>query len=95
MQAIDAQTLATKLSAQTVIIDVREPDEFAAGHIPGATNVPLSEITSRLKEIPNDAYVVCQSGARSAMATQYLASQGIRVINVTGGMLAWPAALEV
>lgn len=95
MQAIDAQTLATKLSAQTVIIDVREPDEFAAGHIPGAKNVPLSEITSRLTEIPNDAYVVCHSGSRSAMATQYLASQGIRVINVTGGMLAWPAALEV
>ena len=94
MENIDTTTLANNLTTNPVIIDVREEDEFAAAHIPGAQNIPLSQMVARHQEIPDGAYVICRSGARSASAQEYLAQQGKRVINVTGGMLAWPGATE-
>ena len=78
-----------------VFIDVRTPEEYAAGHVPGARLIPLDEIEKRLQEIPRDrqVYLYCRSGRRSAKAAEILARHGFANIeNVQGGMLAWMQA---
>ncbi|AKU25479.1 rhodanese-like domain-containing protein [Geobacillus sp. FSL K6-0789] len=78
------------------IIDVREPEEVAAGKIPGAVNIPLGLIEFRMHELDkNEEYIlVCRSGGRSGRAAEFLDSRGYRVINMTGGMLAWEGPVE-
>lgn len=78
------------------IIDVREPGEVAAGKIPGAVNIPLGLIEFRMHELDkNEEYIlVCRSGGRSGRAAEFLDSRGYRVINMTGGMLAWEGPVE-
>ncbi|MCP0887126.1 rhodanese-like domain-containing protein [Ligilactobacillus sp. WILCCON 0076] len=73
------------------VIDVRESDEFAFGHIPHATNLPLSELAEKYQSLAKDKeyYVVCQSGSRSAYACQFLSSNGFNVVNINGGTSAW------
>jgi rhodanese-related sulfurtransferase len=78
-----------------VLIDVREDFEYADGHIPGATLIPLGQIPDRLNEIPTDKTVVavCRSGNRSGQATDFLRKQGFdNVHNMQGGMNAWGQA---
>ena len=73
------------------LVDVREPDEVAAGSLPGAVNIPLGELAFRLDELVPDRRVVlfCRSGGRSAQAAEFLISRGFDdVINLAGGMLA-------
>ncbi|HYK00179.1 MAG TPA: molybdopterin-synthase adenylyltransferase MoeB [Thermoanaerobaculia bacterium] len=75
-----------------VLIDVREPNEWNAGHIPNATHIPLAQVPQRLAEIPKDAEVVmiCRSGGRSGRAQEYLLQNGYtRVKNMIGGMQRW------
>lgn len=81
---------------QLPIIDVRETDEYVRGHVPGAKSMPLSSLGSDYVELDKDTeyYVICQSGARSAMAAQFLAAQGHKVINVMGGTGSWMGELE-
>ena len=88
--AVDAATVPD----DAVLLDVREPDEWAAGHAPGAVHIPLGELASRQDEIPEgeQLYVVCRSGGRSARATQALGHAGYEAVNVTGGMTAWALA---
>ncbi|MFZ5825562.1 MAG: rhodanese-like domain-containing protein [Bacillota bacterium] len=79
------------------MIDVREPDEFAAGHIPGAENFPLSRFTAEFRKLGQDEELalVCRSGNRSGMAQQFLRAQGYsRTRNLTGGMLDWYGPVE-
>ncbi|MGG4406742.1 rhodanese-like domain-containing protein [Geobacillus stearothermophilus] len=78
------------------IIDVREPEEVAAGKIPGAVNIPLGLIEFRMHELDkNEEYIlVCRSSGRSGRAAEFLDSRGYRVINMTGGMLAWEGPVE-
>ena len=73
------------------MLDVRESDEWAAGRAPGATHLPMSELTGRMGELPDTdpLYVVCRSGGRSARVVAYLAGQGYPAVNVAGGMQAW------
>jgi len=80
-----------QLPADAALLDVRESDEWTAGHAPGATHLPMSELTGRIDELPEDdpLYVVCRSGGRSARVVAYLAGQGYPAVNVEGGMLAW------
>lgn len=80
-----------ELPLDAPMLDVRESDEWAAGHAPGATHLPMSELTGRMDELPdaNPLYVVCRSGGRSARVVAYLAGQGYPAINVEGGMQAW------
>lgn len=78
-----------------VFLDVREQDEYDAGHIPGVTLIPLGSVPSRMSEIPKDKTViaVCRSGNRSSQATQYLRDQGFaNVHNMNGGMNEWAQA---
>ncbi len=73
------------------LIDVREPDEFAAGTLPGAVNIPLASLPSRMGELDPQRPVVllCRSGARSTTAAKFLAQGGFdEVVNLAGGMLA-------
>lgn len=77
------------------IVDVREPNEWAAGHLPGAALIPLAELGSRTGEIDptQPVVVVCRSGNRSTTATDLLIRSGFRdVKNLTGGMIAWANA---
>ncbi|WP_010632110.1 rhodanese-like domain-containing protein [Sporolactobacillus vineae] len=73
------------------IIDVREPWEFAKGHIPGAKNISVNELLSRLDEIDKtkDHIIVCHSGNRSGVASAILSAHGYTVKNMAGGMLEW------
>ncbi|MDQ3576585.1 MAG: rhodanese-like domain-containing protein [Actinomycetota bacterium] len=85
---------ATALDADAVLVDVRQPGEWAAGHIESAAHIPMGEVTSRLAELPEGAplYVICRSGSRSARVVEYLRSQGINAVNVAGGMQDWAAS---
>jgi rhodanese-related sulfurtransferase len=76
------------------LLDVREDDEWAAGHAPQATHIPLGELGARAAEVPmdEDVYVICRSGARSGRAAQALNGAGWKALNVAGGMQDWAAA---
>jgi rhodanese-related sulfurtransferase len=76
------------------LVDVREPDEWAAGHAPDAHHLPLGELAVRADEIPRDreVYVVCRIGSRSAQAVAALNHAGWRTTNVSDGMWGWAAA---
>ena len=81
------------LAVDAPLLDVRETDEWVAGHAPTAQHLPMSELTARLGELPADdpLYVICRSGGRSARVVAYLAGQGYPAVNVDGGMQAWSA----
>ena len=74
--------------------DVREAEEFLAGHVRGAVHVPLGELSERLAQLDRGrGYVaICRSGGRAAQATAYLTGLGYDVVNMGGGMKAWHAA---
>jgi rhodanese-related sulfurtransferase len=76
------------------LLDVREMDEWQAGHAPEAVHIPLSELNVRAEEVPGDrdVYVICRSGARSAQAVTAFNDAGWKASNVEGGMHAWHAA---
>lgn len=82
-----------EVPAEAVLLDVRENDEWNAGHAPDARHLPMSEITSRLDEVPDSdpLYVICRVGGRSERVTAFLRQQGYPVVNVDGGMQAWQA----
>jgi rhodanese-related sulfurtransferase len=76
------------------LLDIREDYEWAAGHVPGATHIPLGQLSARADELPADLdiYVICRSGSRSAQVTRALAGGGWHAFNVAGGMQDWAAA---
>jgi rhodanese-related sulfurtransferase len=75
------------------VLDVREPQEWAYGHIEGAVHVPLMELPQRLAELgEQQTLVVCKVGARSAHAVEFLRQQGFDAVNLDGGLLEWEAA---
>lgn len=88
---IDVATLETRIADGGSVVDVREDDEYADGHIPGARLVPLSSVPERVSEFPIDAtvHVVCAMGGRSARAVEFLRAQGIDAVNVVGGTQGW------
>jgi rhodanese-related sulfurtransferase len=75
------------------LLDVREPDEYDAGHAPMATSIPLGELENRIAELPRGVTIVCvcRSGGRSAAAAQGLTAMGLDAVNLAGGMHAWAA----
>lgn len=92
MRRITVKELAS--TRYPVLIDVREPDEYASGHVRGAANIPLGQLRCRMSNVPSvpDVYVICQSGRRSAQATEFLTTEGVSAINVDGGTAAWMQA---
>src|SRR5262249_13725029 len=76
---IEAEALATRPPG-SLILDVREPEEFYHGHVAGATNIPQAELASRLEELPRDRpiFVICQAGLRSRRAAQFLKQAGLQ-----------------
>jgi glyoxylase-like metal-dependent hydrolase (beta-lactamase superfamily II)/rhodanese-related sulfurtransferase len=82
-------------SPQAGLLDVREPEEYAHGHVPGAVNLPQADLATRLAEVPRDrpVYLICQGGFRSLRAGQFLRQRGFEdVVSVKGGTEAWRAA---
>lgn len=77
-----------------ILLDVREDNEWRAGHAPGARHIPLGRLPHRLRDLPPQRMIitVCRSGARSARAAALLASEGREVVNLSGGMHAWVRA---
>jgi rhodanese-related sulfurtransferase len=85
----------TALPEGAYLVDVREHDEWTAGHAPGAVHIPLGEVVARAAEISaadGSVYVVCRAGGRSAQAVGFLVGNGVEAVNVAGGMQAWSAA---
>ncbi|EGL82350.1 SirA-like domain-containing protein [Caldalkalibacillus thermarum TA2.A1] len=95
---IPNEELAQKLNQENItVLDVREPAEYAFGHIPGARSIPLGELEDRLQELnPEETiYVVCRTGNRSDMAAKILADKGFKqVFNVVPGMSEWNGPTE-
>ncbi|NJC68948.1 rhodanese-like domain-containing protein [Planosporangium thailandense] len=86
---------ADEVPAEAYLLDVREDDEWAAGHAPDARHMPMHTVPARLDEIPTDGdvVVVCRSGGRSAQVVAYLLAAGRdNVRNLDGGMMAWARA---
>ncbi|MEN3314227.1 MAG: hypothetical protein V7605_461 [Acidimicrobiaceae bacterium] len=88
---VDVDELDRARAGGSPVIDVRQPDEYDGGHVPGAKLIPLAEVGMRAQEVPADGpvYVICLSGGRSARATEFLRRQGIDAISVAGGTKAW------
>ncbi|WP_396897496.1 rhodanese-like domain-containing protein [Niallia endozanthoxylica] len=79
------------------LIDVREPNEYEAGHILGARNIPLSQLKMRMKELRPDkpVYLYCQSGSRSARAAQFLYKKGYKDLShLQGGFKKWTGRIK-
>jgi rhodanese-related sulfurtransferase len=93
-QTVSATQAAALADGGAVLLDVREPHEWQAGHAPRARHIPLGQLARRAAELPERRAIVtvCRSGARSARAAAMLARNGREVSNLAGGMRAWAHA---
>jgi rhodanese-related sulfurtransferase len=93
-QDIAVEDAARRLEQGALLLDVREVDEWEAGHAPEAQHLPLSTLAAAYESLPADReiVVVCKVGGRSAQAAAFLEIQGYNTTNLDGGMLAWEAA---
>jgi rhodanese-related sulfurtransferase len=84
---------ASRRRDELFLLDVREDDEWNAGHVPGAVHIPMRELGPRQAELPTDRTIlcVCRSGNRSGMVMQALAEAGYQVENLDGGLQSWEA----
>ena len=99
MQPRDVPTVRIdEIPSDAVLLDVREDDEWAAGHAAEAVHIPMNEVLQRLAYDPGPitpeatVVVTCKVGGRSAQVTAWLVHQGYHAVNLEGGMLAWDAA---
>jgi rhodanese-related sulfurtransferase len=88
------EVLSADLPPGAFLLDVREDDEWTAGHAPGAVHLRLGDLGARVAELPRDreVYVICRTGRRSAYAARALAGGGWTAINVADGMTGWAVA---
>lgn len=91
MLEISVQELITRHGEGAYVLDVREPHEYAEGHVPGAVLIPMAELPTRLSDIPDGQpiYVICRSGGRSLTSTRQLRDAGHEAYSVAGGTLGW------
>ena len=91
---VDAAGADEMVAAGALLLDVREPDEWAAGHAPAAVHVPMGQLPGSVGELPTDRPIacICRSGARSGRVTEYLLGFGLDIVNVAGGMQGWAAS---
>jgi rhodanese-related sulfurtransferase len=91
---IEVAVVVPVLDAGALLLDVREPEEWDAGHAPEARHVPLGQLPDRMGELDRSQpiVVICRSGARSALATEWLTTAGFDATNLIGGMQEWAHA---
>jgi rhodanese-related sulfurtransferase len=97
LDATQVKELLDELDTAPLLLDVREPHEFACCRIDGSLHIPMGEIVSRLNELDPDraTVVVCHHGMRSAQVARFLESQGFgQVINLSGGIDAWAREVD-
>lgn len=87
---IGLDDFAAEHSAGAYVLDVREDDEYTAGHVPGAVHIPMGQVGERIDELPQGRIlVICRSGNRSRQVTEFLRSQGHEAVNVSDGTMGW------
>jgi rhodanese-related sulfurtransferase len=91
MREISQDDFTTAHAGGAFVVDVREPAEYVAGHVPGAVLIPMGQLASRIAELPIDepVYVICASGNRSLAMTSMLIRAGYDAYSVAGGTGAW------
>ena len=91
---IGVEELERRLAAGAMLIDVREPDEYAQVRVPGGILVPLQTVPDRLADVPTDGtfYVICAKGGRSREAAEFLITEGRDAVSISGGTTAWVEA---
>ena len=100
-KTIDAKTAKElMLRPDSIVLDVRNPDEFATGHIPGAVNVPLDFLVQSMqydpmKDLDATYLIYCRSGRRSAIAAEALVQHDYSNVYDFGGILSWPYDIVV
>ncbi|WP_114571328.1 rhodanese-like domain-containing protein [Exiguobacterium flavidum] len=98
MKNITVDELKQKLEAgeRLNVVDVREQDEYDAGHIPGVRFLPMSEIGERYTELQEGEtyYIICAAGGRSENVSRFLDQYGYDIVNVQGGMSSWTGDIE-
>lgn len=95
-KSIEAREI-NNLGSKIDLIDVREPEEYKAGHVPGARNIPMETLTENPEKYinkSNQCYIICQSGKRSEGVCHRLADMGFSVVNVKGGTSSYAGELE-
>ena len=90
---VDLDAFAVAHAGGAVVIDVREPYEYASGHVPGARLIPLASLPAHTAGLPGDqpVYIICATGNRSLTAARFLASRGVDARSVAGGTSGWMA----
>lgn len=91
MREVSSNAFASARADGAVTIDVREPGEYLAGHVPGVRLMPMGEVPARMGELPRNSpvYVICQSGNRSQVIADLLVREGFDARSVAGGTSAW------
>ncbi|WP_326576088.1 rhodanese-like domain-containing protein [Streptomyces sp. NBC_00487] len=91
---VTQEAFAVAWADGALVVDVREADEYAAGHVPGARLMALRTVPARCGELPTNrpVYVICASGNRSRSASDWMNSYGIDAYSVAGGTSAWARA---
>lgn len=90
---VDGESFVEAWRCGVRLIDVRSPEEFADGHVPGAVNVPLKEVLASPQRFAGQEWhVICRSGGRSLTAAEAMNAAGARAVSVSGGTSAWIAA---
>jgi rhodanese-related sulfurtransferase len=91
---VDVVAADELVAAGALLLDVREDDEWAAGHAPAAVHLPMGAIPTSYGELPTDRRIacICRSGSRSGRVTEYLRGFGLDIVNVAGGMQSWAAS---
>lgn len=94
MREVSVQAFASARADGAVTIDVRDPAEYLAGHVPGVRLMPMGEVLARAGELPRDVplYVICASGNRSATVADALVREGLDARSVAGGTAGWESA---
>jgi adenylyltransferase/sulfurtransferase len=97
LTATEASALLAAGPNQALMLDVREPDELAVCHVPGATHIPMRQVPARLDALPRDRHVLvlCHHGRRSLQVTHFLHDQGFTAVSsIAGGIDAWAAEID-
>ena len=94
VQHLDPVESKDRVDSGALLLDVRNPGEWRAGHAEGAAWIPMSDLAERQEELPTDReiVVICKTGARSGQVAQALVAAGYEAVNVAGGSEAWQAA---